>query len=258
MARAPRRRLHEMPVVSLVPSAITVLALLAGLTSIGFALQGKWGLAVFSIVVAAICDGLDGSMARLLNSSSRFGAELDSLSDFLSFGVAPALLLFEWTMQDVRGFGWGAVLIFATCGALRLARFNSELDSEVEPPAWTKKFFTGVPAPAGGAIAMLMLFAFHATGWEVFRSPHLNAFWLIIVGFLMVSSVPTFSVKKARLRNDLMVPAMVILVLVTVALISFPWQSLAVFGIAYLASVPFAVRTAGRLRNAEEASVTAD
>ncbi len=246
-----------MPVVALVPSAITVLALLAGLTSIGFSLQGKWGLAVFSIVVAAICDGLDGSMARLLNSSSRFGAELDSLSDFLSFGVAPALLLFEWTMHDVRGFGWAAVLIFATCGALRLARFNSELEPDEPPPAWTKKFFTGVPAPAGGAVAMLMLYAYQATGWDVFSSPHLNAVWLIAAGFLMVSRIPTFSVKKARLRSDLIVPAMLILVLVTVALISFPWQSLAVFGVVYLGSVPFAARAAGRLRDAEEASQTA-
>jgi CDP-diacylglycerol--serine O-phosphatidyltransferase len=258
MALPPRRRLHELPVVALVPSAITVLALLAGLTSIGFALQDRWGLAVFSIVVAAICDGLDGSMARLLNSSSRFGAELDSLADFLSFGVAPALLLFEWTMHDVRGFGWGAVLIFATCGALRLARFNSELDADVEPPAWTKKFFTGVPAPAGGAIAMLMLFAFQATGWDVFRSPHLNALWLIVVGLLMVSRVPTFSVKRARLRSDLVVPAMLVLVMVTVALISFPWRALTLLGIVYLASVPVAARAARRLRDAEEGSPAAD
>jgi len=245
-----------LPVVSLVPSAITVLALLAGLTSIGFSLDGKWGLAVFSIVVAAICDGLDGSMARLLNSSSRFGAELDSLSDFLSFGVAPALLLFEWTMNDARGIGWAAVLIFATCGALRLARFNSEIEADEPPPAWTARFFTGVPAPAGGAVAMLMLFAFHATDLEFFRSPLLNAFWLIVVGFLMVSRVPTWSVKKARLRNDLVVPAMVILVLVTVALISFPWQSMAVFGLAYLSSIPLAVRAAARARTEESESGT--
>jgi len=234
-----------------------VLALLAGLTSIGFSLDGKWGLAVFSIVVAAICDGLDGSMARLLNSSSRFGAELDSLSDFLSFGVAPALLLFEWTMSDARGIGWAAVLIFATCGALRLARFNSEIEAD-EPPAWTTRFFTGVPAPAGGATAMLMLFAFHATDLEFLRSPLLNALWLIVVGFLMVSRVPTWSVKKARLRNDLVVPAMVILVLVTVALISFPWQSLAVFGLAYLSSIPFAVRAAARSRAAHESASNTD
>lgn len=246
MAGSERRRLRELPAVALVPSAITVLALLAGLTAIRFALEGQWRLAVFALIVAALCDGMDGRLARLLNSTSRFGAELDSLADFLSFGVAPALLLHQWVLRDAGGLGWAAVLVFATCAALRLARFNSEIDPPVPAPQWKRNFFTGVPAPAGGLLALLPLFATLAIDSAVFRSAPLAAVWMLAIGFLMISSLPTFSVKKAKLPLTAVLPSLIGVALTAAALISYPWGSLVVLSLAYLASIPFAVRAARR------------
>jgi CDP-diacylglycerol---serine O-phosphatidyltransferase len=245
-----RRRLRELPAVALVPSAITVLALIAGLTSIRFALEGQWRLAVFAIIVAALCDGMDGKLARLLNSTSRFGAELDSLADFLSFGVAPALLLHQWALRDAGGLGWAAVLVFATCAALRLARFNSEIDPPVPAPQWKRNFFVGVPAPAGGMLALLLLFVTLAGGGEVFRSGPLNAVWLIAIAFLMISRIPTFSVKKARLPMTAVLPTLIGVVLVAAALISYPWQALVLLSVAYLVSIPVSMRAARRFEKA--------
>jgi len=246
VAGSERRRLRELPAVALVPSAITVLALLAGLTAIRFALEGQWRLAVFALIVAALCDGMDGRLARLLNSTSRFGAELDSLADFLSFGVAPALLLHQWVLRDAGGLGWAAVLVFATCAALRLARFNSEIDPPVPAPQWKRNFFTGVPAPAGGLLALLPLFATLAIDSAVFRSAPLAAVWMLAIGFLMISSLPTFSVKKAKLPLTAVLPSLIGVALTAAALISYPWGSLVVLSLAYLASIPFAVRAARR------------
>jgi CDP-diacylglycerol--serine O-phosphatidyltransferase len=242
-----RRRLRALPAVALVPSAITVLALLAGLTSIRFALQGQWRLAVFAIIVAALCDGMDGRLARLLDSTSRFGAELDSLADFLSFGVAPALLLHQWVLRDAGGLGWAAVLVFATCAALRLARFNSELDPPAPAPQWKRNFFTGVPAPAGGLLVLLPLFAFLATDSALFRSAPLAALWVLAMGFLMISRLPTFSIKKAQLPVTAVLPSLIGVALTAAALISYPWGSLVFLSLAYLASIPIAFRAARRL-----------
>lgn len=234
--------------VALAPSVITVFALLAGLTSVRFSVEGHWEWAVFAVVVAALCDGMDGSMARLLNSTSRFGAELDSLADFLSFGVAPAILVHQWTLHEAGGPGWAAVLFFATCAALRLARFNAAIDPPDPKEAWRRSFFTGVPAPAAGGLAMFWLFLALATGREAFASPWLNAAWLVGVGLLMISRLPTYSVKKARLRREWVLPAMLAVALTAAAVISLPWWSLAAISAGYLASLPLAARSARRAR----------
>ncbi len=244
MAREPR--LRALPVVALVPSIITVFALLAGLTAIRYAIEGKWGMSVAAVILAALADGMDGRMARLLNSTSRFGAELDSLADFVSFGVAPAMILYFWTLSDAGGQGWAAVLFFATCAALRLARFNAEIDPPAPPAAWRRNFFAGVPAPAAGGLALFWLYLSLATGWEMALSPWINGVWLVLVGLLMISRLPTFSVKKARLRRDLVLPAMLGIALIAAAVVSLPWWSLVAISLAYLASLPLAWLSARR------------
>ena len=158
MKRRPVPRLRDQSLNRLIPNMLTVMALCAGLTSIRYTLDQRWELAAIAIVVAAVLDGLDGRIARLLDGASKFGAELDSLSDFISFGVAPALLLYYWCMRGVGGIGWVLTMLLAVCCALRLARFNTKLDN-TDLPAWTSRFFTGVPAPAGAGLALLPIFA---------------------------------------------------------------------------------------------------
>ena len=164
MIRKRRRRLRAQPLIHLVPNIFTVLSLCAGLTSIRYALDHRFELAVLLIIVAGIFDGLDGRSARLLKITSKLGAELDSLADFLSFGVAPAVLVYLWSLNQVKAVGWALVLLFATCCALRLARFNTELE-DPDRPAWMSRFFTGMPAPAAAGCAiipLLLAFAFEA------------------------------------------------------------------------------------------------
>lgn len=240
--------------VALVPSIITIFALLAGLTAVRFAIEERPGMAVAAIIVAALADGMDGRMARLLNSTSRFGAELDSLADFVSFGVAPALVIHQWTLEDARGPGWAAVLFFATCAALRLARFNAEIDPPAPPAAWRRNFFTGVPAPAAGLLAMFWLYLTLATGWEFCTSPWINGVWLVLVGLLMISRLPSYSVKKARLRRDLVLPAILGVALIAAAIVSLTWWSLVAISLAYLASLPLAWRSAGHMQREAEAA----
>ena len=163
----------------MIPNVLTVLALCAGMTAIRLAIVGKFETAVAAIIVAGILDGLDGRIARLLKGTSTFGAQLDSLSDFVSFGVAPAVMLYVWTMDQFHGFGWAIVLIFAVCCALRLARFNTQLGQELPPYAYN--FFTGVPAPAGAGLAMVPMFAAFEFGDTFFRAPTLNTIWILAV-----------------------------------------------------------------------------
>jgi len=181
----------------LIPNAITVGALCAGLSGIRFAIDGRFEMAVAAIMVAAVLDGLDGRMARLLNGTSKFGAELDSLSDFLSFGVAPAVIVYLWVLSAWGGLGWIVALAYAVCCALRLARFNTML-SEPNQPSWAGHFFTGVPAPAGAGLALMPLMAHFEFGAGLTDRPWLGALVLALVAFLMVSRLPTFSGKKVH------------------------------------------------------------
>jgi len=246
----PVRRLgRRIPVRAIVPNLVTLLALCAGLTSIRLTFEGRFELAVYFILAAAVLDGLDGRIARYLRSTSRFGAELDSLSDFLAFGVAPAILLFGWILHGVKSFGWMAAMIFAIAGALRLARFNVMLDTE--KPAWQGNFFTGVPAPAG-AITVLLPVYIAQTGIEVPpETAPLVAVYVVLVALLMVSRIPTFSGKKlGRVRRDLVLPVLVGVVAAVALFSSFPFEVLAVATIAYLVFVPIGWRAWNRLARA--------
>jgi CDP-diacylglycerol--serine O-phosphatidyltransferase len=257
--RRPRmrvRRIPESPVNRLVPNAITILALCAGMTAIRFAMNGNFPAAVCAIIAAAVLDALDGRVARLLKSTSRFGAELDSLSDFISFGVAPAAVLYLWTMSALQSVGWAIVLFFAVCCALRLARFNTQIGAE--PAPHMAGFFTGVPAPAGAGLVLMPLFASFEWGDWLARSPYLAAVWIGGIALLMVSRVPTLSLKNFHLPHHLVVPALLGVGLVAAFLTTAPWPTLLFVGVLYLGSIPLTVRAAGRVRRAADGSRRAE
>ena len=225
----------------LIPNVLTLAALCSGLTAIRFALQGEYPLAVLAILVAAIFDALDGRVARRLGVTSRFGAELDSLSDFLCFGVSPALVLYLVSLRDAGSLGWIVTLMFPMCSALRLARFNTALLSDTPPPAWTGSYFTGVPAPAGALLALVpLMLSFEANSpWP--RHPLVVGTVLVVVGGLMVSRLPTFSFKKGRIPRNLVLPALLGAALVMGVLASSPWIGLSLLGLAYVALIPFSI-----------------
>ena len=235
-----RRRFKTIPVRMLLPNLITLLALCAGLTAIRLAFENKLDLALAAIVFAALLDGVDGRVARLLKGTSRFGAELDSLADFVNFGVAPALILYFWGLHDFKSVGWIAALVFAICGALRLARFNVMID-DPDQPAWAGNFFTGIPAPAG-AITVLLPIYVNFLGLE--RGWLLTAFTFVYVlgiAFLMVSRLPVFSGKQfgKRVRPEMVLPIFVIAVLFFALLLAYPFEVLTVCTLAYLGALPF-------------------
>jgi CDP-diacylglycerol--serine O-phosphatidyltransferase len=238
--RLRRRRFRRIPVRTLAPNLVTLLALCAGLTAIRLAFENRYGLALAAIVFAAILDGIDGRLARLLKGTSRFGAELDSLSDFVNFGVAPALILYFWGLHDLKSGGWIAAMVFAICAGLRLARFNVMID-DPERPAWASNFFVGVPAPAGAIIVLLPIYAVFL---GVPRSPFLT--WLTLaytlaVACLMVSRLPVFSGKRIgqRVPPEMVGPLVVVMVLAVALLVAYPWILLTAGTLAYLVSLPF-------------------
>ncbi|MGD9509546.1 MAG: CDP-diacylglycerol--serine O-phosphatidyltransferase [Geminicoccaceae bacterium] len=251
--RRRRMRLATPRLVHLVPNMLTILGLCAGMTAIRYALDGRFELAVALLCAAVVLDGLDGRSARMLNLTSKLGAELDSLADFLSFGVAPAVLTYLWTLHDVRGFGWGVALLFATCCALRLARFNAELEAE-NRPRWTQYFFTGIPAPAAAGLALTPLIASFVVGDGWPRGWLLNALLLVFVAAMMDSRVPTFSIKKIRIEPDWVLPTLVLASVVIVGLLVETWLTLAVIGLVYLLSLPVGVVVARRMRLREAAA----
>lgn len=249
-----RVRLSAQPVLHLVPNMITLLSLCAGMTSIRYAMDGRFELATGLIIAAAVLDGLDGRSARMLNLTSKLGAQLDSLADFLSFGVAPAVLVYLWSLNGVRGFGWALAMIFATCCALRLARFNTELDTP-ERPLWTHFFFTGIPAPAAAGLAITPLMLSFVTGDTLVRSFTLNAVMLLFVAGMMVSRVPTFSVKRLRVPPGMALPTLLLALLVIAGLVAETWTTLSVLGVLYISSIPVSVVVAGRMRRREPGAV---
>src|SRR3954471_20235597 len=201
-----RRRLSGFSVNRMVPNVLTLLALCAGMTAIRFAISGDFEAACYAIIAAGIFDGLDGRMARLLKATSSFGAELDSLSDFVSFGVAPAAVLYLWTLSELHGLGWAIALLFAVCCALRLARFNTEASHEML--SYVAPFFTGAPAPAGAGLVMVPMFLSFEWGDWLFRSPYLNAVTVTGIALLMISKVPTVSLKRIRIPHHLVIPTL--------------------------------------------------
>lgn len=240
------RRLRAMPVNSLIPNIFTIMALCAGMSAIRFALQGKWELAVAAVLVAGILDGLDGRLARMLKGATKFGAELDSLSDFIAFGVAPALVIYLWSTEGLGGIGWISGLAYSTCCALRLARFNTALD-DPDKPAWASNFFTGVAAPAGAGLALLPMGISFQFEISVLREPVFMAVWLIVVGLLMVSRIPTYSFKRVRVRRELVLPTLLVVGLGAAMLANYPWFVVSLLGLLYLVSIPFSYRSHRRL-----------
>ncbi len=225
----------------MIPNIMTVGALSAGMTAIRFAFEGRWERALLAILVASILDALDGRIARILKGSSRFGAELDSLSDFICFGIAPAIILYLWAMEGVSRFGWILALLFSVCCALRLARFNTMMEDE-DRPAWSRHFFSGVPSPAGAGLVLLPMMLFLQTDSDFFRSPGVVSFFLISVSALLVSPIHTFSFKKIKVRHNLVLPIMLVVGLITAGLVSATWFTLSVILLVYLGSFPFSYR----------------
>jgi CDP-diacylglycerol---serine O-phosphatidyltransferase len=234
---ARRQRFRAIPVRVLVPNLITLLALCAGLTAIRLAFEQKLEWALAAIVFAAALDGIDGRVARLIKGQSKFGAELDSLADFVNFGCAPALILYLWGLHEYGHVGWIAAMVFAICGALRLARFNVMID-DPNRPVWTGKFFTGVPAPAGAIVVMLPIYL-HLLGLPKVAAT-VTLLYTLAIAFLMVSRLPVFSGKRVgkRIPPEMVLPAFVLVVLFFALLIAYPWWVLSIGTICYLACLP--------------------
>lgn len=252
--RPLRRRL---PINVMIPNMLTLIALCSGLTAIRFAYEGRWEHAALAILAAAILDTLDGRVARLMKGTSKFGAELDSLSDILSFGVAPPMMLYFWSLQDIGRFGWILVLLFAVSCALRLARFNTAAE-DPDPPAWASTFFSGVPAPAAAGLVLLPMIISFNLFEDIVRRPEVVASFMIVVSILMVSSIPTYSFKKVRLSPKLVLPLMVVVGLVIASMVSAPWVTLSGVLAAYLISIPFAIQSYRRICQRTGKCVTDD
>lgn len=245
---------------ALVPNAITAAALCVGLTGIRFAIAGEFERSVQLVILAGVLDGIDGRAARLLKAQSRFGAELDSLADSISFGVAPALIIYLWTLQEVPRLGWFAALAFAICCVLRLARFNARIDIEDQPHK-SAGFLTGVPAPVGAGLAFLPLYLWLAAGrqtirladflggWTIdFRNPLLVGGWLVLIAFLLISSLPSLSWSKLRPRRRIRLEVLALAGLVVAALLTEPWLTLVGLSVAYLLLIPAGLISYARIR----------
>src|SRR5215470_5907706 len=233
------RRFRAVPVRTMVPNVITLLALCAGLTAIRLAAEGTFEWAVYAIVFAAVLDGIDGRVARLLKGTSRFGAELDSLADFVNFGVAPGVTLYFWSLHEVKSAGWIAAMVFAIAAGLRLARFNVMMD-DPNRPAWAGNFFVGMPAPAGAITVLLPVYAhFLGVPLPAFIAP-ITLVYTLAIGFLMVSRLPVYSGKRVgtRVPPDLVLLLFIGVVLFFAVLIAYPWAVLTIGVLAYLASLP--------------------
>jgi CDP-diacylglycerol---serine O-phosphatidyltransferase len=242
--RRPLFRHARVPVRMLVPNFFTLLGLCAGLTSIRMGIEGRYDLALGAIVFAAFLDGIDGRIARLLKASSRFGAELDSLADFVNFGVAPAFLIFNWGLGTFKSAGWICVMIFALCSALRLARFNAAIDDD--KPKWQSNFFTGMPTPAAAIVVLLPVYL-HRLGLEEMTSPwvlKLVMVYTVFIAFMMISTIPTYSGKLLgeRVQREWVLPMFVFAIGFVAMLLTYPYETLAVSTLTYLGFIPISWR----------------
>jgi CDP-diacylglycerol--serine O-phosphatidyltransferase len=231
----------------MIPNAVTVLALCAGLSGVFFAIRAEWEKALAVIVIAGALDGVDGRIARLLRADSRFGAELDSLSDNIAFGTAPALILFLWSLKHAPKFGWTAALALAVCCALRLARFNARIDA-AEQPHKSAGFNTGVPAPAGAGLAFVPIFLWLVTGSDWFQAWYVVMPWVLFVALLMISSIPTYSWSSIRIRKGWRLFALAGIAVLGAALLTAPWSTLLIVALVYLAMLPFSLASYQRVK----------
>lgn len=269
--RRPSRPRRGLPLRAVAPNAITALALCSGLSGVQFAVKARmlesdlpllrgaelsaladrvathWQLAVAFVLIAGLLDGIDGRIARLLHGESRFGAELDSLADAISFGVSPALILYLWSLSALPRFGWIAALMLAVFAALRLARFNANIDSDDQPHK-SAGFLTGVPAPAGAGLALLPMFLWFWTEEPVLRSSYIVAPWTVLAALLMVSSLATWSWSSLRLRRNIRFEALALVVIVAAAAVTAPWHTVSFLAIAYLLALPFSIASYARIK----------
>lgn len=246
----PRR----IPFRAMIPNAITAMALCLGLTGVRFAIGAEWEKALASIVLAGVLDGMDGRIARLLRAQSKFGAELDSLSDNIAFGTAPALILFLWSLRYAPKFGWTAALALAVCCALRLARFNARMDA-AEQPHKSAGFNTGVPAPAGAGLAFVPIFLWLVSGEQLFKSWPLVMAWTLFVAALMISSLPTYSWASIRIRREWRLFALAGVAVVGAALLTAPWYTLLAVALLYLVMIPVACASYARVKRRRATAV---
>lgn len=246
----PRRRL--VPFTAVLPNLVTLLALCAGLTAIRMSVEHRYDLAVAAIILAIFLDGVDGRLARYFRATSKFGEQLDSLADFVNFGVAPGIFIFVWRLEDLSSFGWICALVFAICTGLRLARFNAALATEEPEPDWNRDFFVGAPAPAGAGLVFLPFFLERIGSTEIHFNAIFVAIYTVFIALLMVSRIPTVSLKRIgrRIPRDTVLPVLVVGVLVVALLVSYPFSFLSVTAIVYLGHIPFAWRAFRRARAA--------
>ena len=256
---ARHQRFRAIPVRTLVPNLVTLLALCAGLTAIRLAFEQKLEWALAAIVFAAFLDGIDGRLARMLKGTSRFGAELDSLADFVNFGCAPGLILYLWELNTLGNVGWIAAMVFAICGGLRLARFNVMID-DPDRPAWAGNYFTGMPAPAGAITGLLPIYLELIGAPKI--TPTVTLLYTLAIAFLMVSRLPVYSGKRVgkQVPPEMVLPMFVLAVLFVALLIAYPWWVLTVGTVCYLAALPFSFMSyrEQQRRDAEAANAAAE
>ena len=241
--RRLRSRIKWIPIRILLPNLITVLAICAGLSGVRLAFENRFEIAVIMVLFAAFLDGIDGRIARMLKATSKFGAEMDSLADIVNFGAVPAMVLYAYMLDRAGNFGWIAALLFAIACALRLARFNIQIE-DTERPAWLGDYFTGVPAPAGAVLLMLPIYlGFLGLEANIFTG-YAASVYTVVIAILLVSTLPVYSGKSigVRVRGDIVVPLMLLVVLYVLLLVSFPWQTMTVSAIAYIGFLPFSYR----------------
>ena len=259
MSEAEPEIRRGLPLRAVIPNAITAMALCFGLTGIRYAISATgvnpgpadWERAIGAIIIAGVLDGIDGRVARLLKGQSRFGAELDSLSDVIAFGVSPALILYLWSLQQFPRFGWVCALALAVSCALRLARFNAQIDVE-EQPHKSAGFLTGVPAPAGAGLVFLPLYLWIVTGDELFKNPFIVAPWAAFVAILMISNVATFTWGSLRLPKHIRLEVILLAALVGTALFFDPWITLIGIAALYTISIPFSIHAYAKVKRAKQ------
>lgn len=248
MMRPRRANIRRgIPARAVAPNAVTALALCSGLTGVRFAIAGDWEKALIAVAIAGVLDGLDGRIARLLKGESRFGAELDSLSDVIAFGVSPAIIMFLWSLNEIPRFGWIFALGYAVCAALRLARFNASIDT-AEHPRKTAGFLTGIPAPLGAGLMLVPVAVWLWSDFAPVRDPWFICAWASMVGFLMISDIATYSWSSVHISRAWRLPALLIVAMFGAALLSAPWHTLSVFMLGYLATIPFSAASYRRIR----------
>ena len=252
-------KLKDAPFRKMAPNIVTLMALCAGITTIRYAILGKWTYALVCIFLASVFDGLDGRVARKLKASSKFGAELDSLSDFVSFGVAPAVLMYLWSVQLIPHWGWIFTLLFSAAMAMRLARFNTMLEDASVPEYWSH-YFVGVPAPMAAAICVMPLLISRGNAeWEfILRSPYLCSFLMLLVAYLMISRIPTLSLKKTKVSADFVLPLMILFVLFISCLLTKPWLTLGLFTLCYVLTIPVTIMRFIKEKRAFDADLKAE